>query len=133
MMEYPEIDKYASLDSPMHRFDPRAKIIAFVFLTFSIVLLNDLTLVLIGFLVSILFLIASKLPFHFVIRHLKGVSLFIIPFLVIMPFTVKGDHFPDDCDHEVRNDAKSTGYVKGTEYSRPDAYVYVSLHLCFRE
>ena len=91
MMEYPEIDKYASLDSPMHRFDPRAKIISFVFLTFSIVLLNDLKLVFIGFLVSILFLIASKLPFHFVIRHLKGVSLFIIPFLVIMPFTVKGD------------------------------------------
>jgi len=74
-----------------HRFDPRAKIIAFLFLIFSIVPLNDLKLVLIGFLVSILFLIASKLPFHFVIQHLKGVSLFIIPFLVIMPFTVKGD------------------------------------------
>jgi len=91
MMEYPEMDRYASLDSPMHRFDPRAKLIAFTFLIFSIVLLNELKLVLIGFFVSILFLIASKLPFHFVIQHLKGVSLFIIPFLVIMPFTVKGD------------------------------------------
>ena len=91
MIEYPAIDQYASRDSLMHRFDPRAKIIAFLFLIFSIVLLNDLKLVLIGFLVSILFLIASKLPFRFVFQHIKAVSLFIIPFLVIMPFTVKGD------------------------------------------
>lgn len=91
MIEYPEIDRYASLDSPMHRFDPRAKIIAFLFLIFSIVLLYNLKLAFIGLFVSILFLVASKLPFRFVLQHIKWVSLFIIPFIVIMPFTVKGD------------------------------------------
>ena len=91
MIDYPEIDRYASLDSPMHRFDPRAKIISFLFLIFSIVLLQELKLAFIGLLASILFLFASKLPFRFVLQHIKWVSLFIVPFLVIMPFTVKGD------------------------------------------
>jgi len=91
MMEYPDIDRYASLDSPMHRFDPRAKIIAFLFLICSLVLLPSLKLAFIGLLISLLFLIASKLPFRFVFMHFKLISLFIIPFLVIMPLTVKGD------------------------------------------
>ena len=91
MIEYPEIDRYASLNSPMHRFDPRAKIIAFLFLIFSIVLISELKLAFIGLIGSILFLIASKLPFRFVLQHIKWVSLFIIPFIVIMPFTVKGN------------------------------------------
>ena len=91
MTEYPEIDRYASLDSPMHRFDPRAKLIAFLFLIFSIVSLYNLKLAFIGLFVSILFLVASKLPIRFVLQHIKWVSLFILPFIVIMPFTVKGN------------------------------------------
>jgi len=90
MAEYPEIDRYASLDSPMHRFDPRAKLIAFIILIFSIVLLPNLKLALIGLLASILFLIASKLPLRFTLQHIKWVFLFVVPFIVIMPFTVGG-------------------------------------------
>jgi cobalt/nickel transport system permease protein len=93
MVEYPEIDRYSSLDSPMHRFDPRAKIIAFLVLIFALVLLYDLKLAFIGLLGSILFLIASKLPFRFVFQHIKWVSFFILPFIVIMPLTVKGTEF----------------------------------------
>jgi cobalt/nickel transport system permease protein len=90
MAEYPEIDRYASLDSPMHRFDPRAKLIAFIILIFSIVLLPNLKLALIGLLASILFLIASNLPLRFTLQHIKWVFLFVVPFIVIMPFTVGG-------------------------------------------
>jgi cobalt/nickel transport system permease protein len=90
MVEYPEIDRYSSLDSPMHRFDPRAKLIAFIILIFSIVLLPNLELAFIGLLVSILFLITSKLPLWFALQHIKWISLFIVPFIVIMPFTVGG-------------------------------------------
>jgi cobalt/nickel transport system permease protein len=74
----------------MHRFDPRAKLVAFLILIFSVVLLYDLKLAFIAFIVSLLFLIASKLPFRFVFQHLKWVCLFILPFILIMPFTVKG-------------------------------------------
>jgi len=90
MIEYPEIDKYASLNSPIHRFDPRAKIISFLFLIFSIALLPDLKLAFIGFVASIFLLIFSKLPFSFVIHYLKWIFLFISPFLIIMPFSVEG-------------------------------------------
>lgn len=91
MIEYPEIDRYALLNSPIHSFDPRAKIISFLFLVFSIVLLSDLKIALIGFVVSVFLLIFSKLPFCFVFRYLKWIFLFIFPFLVIMPFSVEGE------------------------------------------
>ena len=90
MVEYPEIDRYSSLDSVMHRFDPRAKLIAFLILIFSIVLLQDLKLAFIGLLGAILFLIASKLPLRFVLQHIKWVCFFIVPFILIMPFSVHG-------------------------------------------
>lgn len=90
MVEYPEIDKYSALDSPMHRFDPRAKIVAFIILIFAVVLLPTLKLAFVGLIGSILFLIASKLPHRFALQHIKWVSLFIVPFVIIMPFTVPG-------------------------------------------
>ena len=90
MVEYPEIDRYSSLDSPMHRFDPRAKIIAFLILIFAVVLVQNPKLAFIALIGSTLFLLASKLPFRFVLRHIKWVSFFIIPFTVIMAFTVPG-------------------------------------------
>lgn len=89
-MEYPEIDRYSSLDSPIHRLDPRVKIVAFLSLIFSVVLLSDLKLTLVGLSASIIFLLVSRLPFGFVLSHLRWVLLFIIPFLAIMPFTMQG-------------------------------------------
>jgi cobalt/nickel transport system permease protein len=90
MVEYPEIDKYSALDSPMHRFDPRAKIVAFVFLIFAVVLVPSLNFAFIALIGAILLLIVSKLPLRFALQHIKWVFLFVVPFIVIMPFTVPG-------------------------------------------
>ena len=90
MVNYPEIDKYSALDSPMHRFDPRAKIVAFIFLIFAVVLVPNLKLAFIALIGAILFLIASKLPLRFALQHIKWVFLFVVPFILIMPFTVPG-------------------------------------------
>ncbi|RLI75122.1 cobalt ECF transporter T component CbiQ [Archaeoglobales archaeon] len=90
MIEYPEIDRYASLDSILHSFDPRAKIIAFLFLIFSIVLVPDLKIAFIGFLFSIFLLVLSKIPFSFVLRYLKWVTMFILSFFIILAFTFPG-------------------------------------------
>ena len=90
MVNYPEIDKYSSLDSPMHRFDPRAKIVAFIILIFAVVLVPNLKLAFIALIGAILFLIASKLPLRFALQHIKWVFLFVVPFIIIMPFTVSG-------------------------------------------
>lgn len=89
-MEYPEIDKYASMDSPIHRLDPRAKIVSFLVLIFSVVIIPELKLAMLGLGISIFFLISSRLPLSFVYQHVRWVFLFILPFIIIMPFTVSG-------------------------------------------
>jgi len=91
MIEYPEIDRYAHLDSSIHRFDPRAKIVSFLFLIFSVALLPNLKLALFGLMGSVSLLFLSKLPLRFVTQYLKWVLLFILFFIVIMPFSVKGE------------------------------------------
>ena len=90
MIEYPEIDRYASLDSPMHRFDPRAKIIAFLFLIFSVVLIPDLKIASIGLFFAIFLLILSRIPLAFVLSYMKWVAMFVLSFLVILMFTFPG-------------------------------------------
>ncbi|MGB2728664.1 MAG: cobalt ECF transporter T component CbiQ [Halobacteriota archaeon] len=91
MIEYPEIDRYASLNSPMHRFDPRAKIIAFLFLIFSVVLIPDLKTAFIGLFFAIFLLILSRIPLSFVLGHLKWVAMFVLSFFVILAFTFPGE------------------------------------------
>ncbi|MCW3133456.1 MAG: cobalt ECF transporter T component CbiQ [Methanophagales archaeon] len=90
MIEYPEIDRYASLDSPLHRFDPRVKIIAFLFLIFSIVLIPDLRIAFVGLFFAVFMLVLSRIPLTFVLSYLKWVAMFILSFLVILMFTFPG-------------------------------------------
>ena len=66
------------------------KLVSILALIFSIVLLYDLKLALAGLIIAIGLLVMSRLPFRFVVNHLKWVSLFILPFFLIMPFTVPG-------------------------------------------
>ena len=91
MIEYPEIDRYASLDSPMHRFDPRAKIIAFLFLIFSVVLIPDLKIAFIGLFFAIFLLILSRIPLAFVLSYMKWVAMFVLSLFVILAFTFPGE------------------------------------------
>ncbi len=91
MIEYPEIDRYASLDSPLHRFDPRAKLIAFLSLIFSIVLVPDLKVAFIGLLFAVFMLILSRIPLTFVFHYLEWVAIFILSFFVILIFTFPGE------------------------------------------
>jgi cobalt/nickel transport system permease protein len=91
MIEYPEIDRYASLDSPLHRFDPRAKLIAFLFLIFSVVLIPDLKVAFVGLFFAVFLLILSRIPLTFVLSYLKWVAMFVLSFLVILMFTFPGE------------------------------------------
>ena len=86
-----EIDQYAGLSSPIHRWDPRLKIVSILALTTSIILLYNLVLVIICMIFAILLVHISKIPFSFVLNRLKVVFVFVLPFLIIIPFTVIGD------------------------------------------
>ena len=86
-----EIDRYAGLSSPVHEWDPRLKIVSTLTLIFSIILLYNLELIIIGMLFSIFLVYVSKIPFSFVLNRLKWVFIFILPFFLIIPFTLMGD------------------------------------------
>jgi cobalt/nickel transport system permease protein len=87
---HPEIDKYAGLSSPIHNWDPRAKLIAILCLIFSIVLIPDLRIALIGLAIALALVLVSKIPFGFVLKHLTWVIMFILPLFVIVSLTPSG-------------------------------------------
>ncbi len=53
MKHHPEIDRYAGLSSPIHNWDPRAKLIAILVLIVAIVLIPDLKIALIGLAIAL--------------------------------------------------------------------------------
>ena len=53
-MSHFDIDKYADLKSPFHSFDPRAKLVCILILIVSIVLLNDINILIIAFIIVVL-------------------------------------------------------------------------------
>ena len=54
MVEYPEIDRYAGLSSPLHRWEPRAKLVAILCLIFSVVLIPNLKMAFVGLAIALL-------------------------------------------------------------------------------
>lgn len=91
MIRYPEIDRYAALGSPIHRWDPRLKLVSILILIFSIVLLYDVRMAFIALIIATVLLLISRIPLQFVAGYLKWVSIFILPFFLIMPFAVQGN------------------------------------------
>ncbi len=95
---HPEIDRFAHLDSPLHRWDPRWKIPAlfFLMLAFGFTgdqsrlhprLRADLPPALAGLAVSLALVELSRIPVAFALRSLRAVLFFMGFFLVILPFT----------------------------------------------
>lgn len=91
IIEHIEIDEYADLDSSIHNWDPRVKLISIFSFIVSLVLLDDLKYSFVGLLVAFLLVYLSKIPFRFVLGRLKWIVLFTLFFFVILPFTVPGN------------------------------------------
>lgn len=89
-MHLPEIDKYAHRRSAVHSWDPRVKLVSFSFLIFSLALLPGPFSASLGLVAAIILVIVSRIPFTFVLKQLRWVTVFILFFLVIMPLTVPG-------------------------------------------
>ncbi len=90
-MTHFDIDKYAYLSSPLHRFDPRAKILCITALIISIVLIDDISILLIGSLIVILLVYISKIPLRFILKRLRWVAIFVFAILIVLPFTMPGE------------------------------------------
>ena len=105
-----EIDQYSGLSSPIHRWDPRLKIVSIFVLIFSVMLLYDLILVVITMCFAIMLVFLSKIPISFVLARLKWVFIFVLPFLFILPFTLLGDGVG------IAHLGSITLYYRGIEY-----------------
>ncbi len=80
LMEYPHIDRYAEMDSPIHSLDHRMKLVAFFILIFSFVFLPSVNLALIALLASLMILVISGLPKSLFCTGSNGQYLFFYPF-----------------------------------------------------
>jgi len=87
----PEIDEFAHLNSPIHSWDARIKIVSLLGLIISVVLLNKVLLAFFGLSFCIILVFISKIPLRFLFAYLKWVLLFALFFAIIMPLTVSGN------------------------------------------
>jgi len=90
-MYYPDIDKYANLKSPIHGLEPRIKIISFTILIFSVVFIENINIAVLSLFIALSILLVSRLPLKFILKRVKVILVFVVPILVLMPFTVPGE------------------------------------------
>jgi len=85
-----DIDSFSHLDSPIHRWDPRFKILSLVILMFCIAVTRHISSAFVALGLSGFFVWLAGIPFDFVKQRVKGVLFFLGPFMIIMPFTAAG-------------------------------------------
>jgi len=90
MPEFPRIDKYASMHSPLHDWDPRIKLLSIMFLIFLIATVKDVKASLFGLCFALILLYTSRLPSSFVREYLSGVAVFIVFVSITLALTVPG-------------------------------------------
>ena len=81
-----DLDEYAHLDSPLHRWEPRCKLIALVALMFAFACVKDLLLLppMLG-IVALLYGL-SRLPLSFLRRRLRYPGIFLLGVVALLPF-----------------------------------------------
>jgi cobalt/nickel transport system permease protein len=80
------IDEYSGLDSPLHRWEPRCKLIGFVILIFAFSFVQSLSILLAMVMVTVAIYLVSRLPVSFVLRRLRYPSIFLLVVVLVLPF-----------------------------------------------
>jgi cobalt/nickel transport system permease protein len=80
------IDRYAELESPVHRWDPRLKLVGLGALAFACAFVTDLRLVPLMLAISAGLAALSRLPLEFVIGRLRYPGVLVLLLAVILPF-----------------------------------------------
>lgn len=86
-----DIDRFAHLQTSIHRWDPRIKILSLGLFIFGVAILKTIPLAIVSLLASAGFLRITGLPLHFIYHGLKWVVLFLLPFFLIMPLSYPGE------------------------------------------
>ncbi|MDJ0553546.1 MAG: cobalt ECF transporter T component CbiQ [Microcoleaceae cyanobacterium MO_207.B10] len=80
------LDEYANLNSPIHRWDVRYKLIALMALMFAFATVNNWSLVPLMLLVTVILYGISKLPLSFLITRLRYPGFFLLGIILLLPF-----------------------------------------------
>lgn len=80
------LDRYAHLDSPIHRWEQRSKLVGLLTLIFAFALVEDLALLPGMVVVTLVLLGLSHLPLGFVLHRLRYPGLFIAAVVIFLPF-----------------------------------------------
>jgi cobalt/nickel transport system permease protein len=81
------IDEYADLDSPLHRWDPRTRLIALFLLIFAFSLVQDLRLLPVMLAITALLYRMTGMPLTFLWTRLRYPGIFLLVMAVLLPFT----------------------------------------------
>lgn len=84
----PGLDAYANLNSPIHRWEPRLKIVALFALIFSFSFVEQLILLPPMVLVTLGYYLTSKLPIAFLLSRLRYPGFFLLALVLLLPFSV---------------------------------------------
>lgn len=84
-------ERYSELNSPLHRWETRVKLISLFVLIFSIVIAGEVSQALAGLILSMLLIRISGLPFRHLLAFMKWPFIFLLPLLVILPITTDGE------------------------------------------
>lgn len=80
-----DLDKHAALDSPVHRWDARLKVVGLFVLAFAFAFVTDLRLVPAMLAVSLGICLLSRLPASFLWRRLRYPGIFVLFLAVVLP------------------------------------------------
>ncbi|MBO8128352.1 MAG: cobalt ECF transporter T component CbiQ [Peptococcaceae bacterium] len=80
-----QLDAYASLNTLLHRWEPRCKIIALMALIFAFSFVSDLRLLPAMIVVTTILFAASRLPFSFLLHRLRLPVYFLLIMAVFLP------------------------------------------------
>ena len=84
------LDRYAHLESPMHRWQQKYKLVGLLGLIFAFSFIRSLVLLPIIISVTIIIFAASRLPLSYLISRLRYPGYFILAVVFLLPF-VAGD------------------------------------------
>ncbi|MEN3036547.1 MAG: cobalt ECF transporter T component CbiQ [Candidatus Methanosuratincola petrocarbonis] len=85
-----DFDRYTDLESPVHKWNPRAKIISISILLFSVVSAGEIQQAAAGLAIACLLIRVSKLPTDHVVRFIKWPAIFLTSFMIVLLFTTNG-------------------------------------------
>lgn len=80
------LDEYAHLDSPLHRWEPKYKLVGLAVLIFALSFVQDLRLLPAMLAVSLTLYIVSRLPLSYLLTRLRAPGFFLLIMAVLLPF-----------------------------------------------